>query len=193
MKEILKRIVCNRWFMLAAVAVLGYGSYLYYMTEWSNFHTVVPGEVYRSARMDMDELEHFTKHYHIKTVLNLAGAHTDKVWYEDEVAWCRQNGLAHIDLRFPNKNQPSGIQLRILMQTFRTAPRPILIHCRSGADRTGLASAIWLYSMEGLTADDADRQLSWYYGHFSAFGSGVMDDCFAGWVRRHPRKILVRD
>ena len=52
-----------------------------------------------------------------------------------------------------------------LVAILRTAPRPILIHCRSGADRTGLASVIYLARIAKVDEETAERQLSLRFGH----------------------------
>jgi protein tyrosine/serine phosphatase len=56
----------------------------------------------------------------------------------------------------------------------RTAEAPMLLHCKSGADRAGLASAVAVL-VHGGTAEQALRQLSLRFGHFSASRTGVLD------------------
>ena len=81
-----------------------------------------------------------------------------------------------------------------LVAALRGAPRPALLHCKSGADRAGFAAAIFLL-LEGRPADEAMRQLSWRYGHIRRSRAGVLDAIlhsyaadaagkgFADWVR----------
>ena len=45
-----------------------------------------------------------------------------------------------------------------LIEAFRTAEAPILIKCSGGADRTGLAAAIYLLDKNGLAALGAARR-----------------------------------
>ncbi|MDB6454459.1 tyrosine-protein phosphatase [Falsirhodobacter sp. 20TX0035] len=52
------------------------------------------------------------------------------------------------------------------MALLRAAPKPVLIHCMSGADRTGLASALLLANLNH-DEDAAERQISFRYGHIS--------------------------
>jgi protein tyrosine/serine phosphatase len=61
-------------------------------------------------------------------------------------------------------------QLAKLTDALRDAPKPLLIHCRAGSDRTGLASAIYV-ATHGGSYHDAQKQLSLYYGHFPYLGS----------------------
>ena len=45
------------------------------------------------------------------------------------------------------------------------APKPILFHCHSGADRTGLASMMYLLLHTNGALADAQKQISFRYGH----------------------------
>ena len=67
-----------------------------------------------------------------------------------------------------------------LMAIMATAEKPILIHCRAGADRTGLASAIYVAGIARLGEMAAESQISLTYGHLSLFfiGAYAMDRTF---------------
>jgi len=52
-----------------------------------------------------------------------------------------------------------------------------LMHCKSGADRAGLASGLAIM-FEGGTAAEALKQLSWRFGHWSRARTGVLDAFF---------------
>lgn len=58
-----------------------------------------------------------------------------------------------------------GDEARQLATLLRDAPKPLLIHCRSGSDRTGLASAIYLNQVANIDQETAERQLSLRFGH----------------------------
>jgi protein tyrosine/serine phosphatase len=48
----------------------------------------------------------------------------------------------------------------------RDAPKPILVHFKSGADRTGCVATLYRYAMAGENAEAAACELSLRYGHF---------------------------
>jgi protein tyrosine/serine phosphatase len=52
---------------------------------------------------------------------------------------------------------------------------PIVMHCKSGADRVGLMSALYLIIHEGRPVEEAKRQLNWYYGHIRQTRTGILD------------------
>ncbi len=118
--------------------------------------------------------------HHIRTVLNLRGAFPGTPWYEAEVATVRDAGAEIISMPMSANSQPDAALLASLLYELRTAPRPILIHCNAGADRTGLAVALFELLEEGKPPREADHQLSFRYGHFPWLTSrtGAMDRTF---------------
>lgn len=69
---------------------------------------------------------------------------------------------------------------KTLIAALEGAARPVLIHCKAGAYRTGLDSALFEYLVVGRTAEEASGQLSFLYGHFPWYPSqtGAMDRTF---------------
>jgi protein tyrosine/serine phosphatase len=62
-----------------------------------------------------------------------------------------------------------------MIALFREVERPLLIHCKSGADRAGLASAVYLMVIENAPLHRARRMLSARYIHFRWTRTGVLD------------------
>ena len=52
-----------------------------------------------------------------------------------------------------------------LVALMRDAPKPLLIHCRAGADRSGLAASLYLAAIDGAGEERAEAQLSFRFGH----------------------------
>ncbi|MGO9611667.1 MAG: hypothetical protein ACLPX5_01335 [Dissulfurispiraceae bacterium] len=59
-----------------------------------------------------------------------------------------------------------------------------LIHCKTGADRSGLVAAMWKTLIDKEPKDEAARQLSILYGHLSIGDTAAMDDFFEKWNPR---------
>jgi protein tyrosine/serine phosphatase len=76
--------------------------------------------------------------------------------------------------------EPDPALLAHLLTALATAPTPLLIHCKDGADRTGLASALYELTVVHKSPAIADTQLSFRYGHFPWLTShtGAMDRTF---------------
>ena len=182
-----KCLVCV--FLMPAVSG---GSYLGYLQTSGNFHSIVAGEAYRSGQLNYDELVHYIREYGIKSILNLRGANKGSDWYEGEVAATERMHVQLLDYGISaNKDVPDA-DIAALMRIIREAPKPILIHCRAGADRSGLMASLYLYST-GRNADESFRQLSVAYGHISFWNTTqAMDRTFWRYVDAHSPDRLVQ-
>jgi protein tyrosine phosphatase (PTP) superfamily phosphohydrolase (DUF442 family) len=149
-----------------------------------NFQAVQEHVLYRSAQLRRGELELFARQYGLKSVLNLRGAHPGTYWYDQEMAATHDLGLSHYDYPLSAKRFVTGREIADILAIVRHAPKPLLIHCQSGADRSGLVAALFRYAVAGASAAEADRQLSLLYGHFPYLTSrsGAMDDSFWAYV-----------
>lgn len=132
-----------------------------------NFHAVEEGKLYRSAQLKPKELKHFIETRGIKTIINLMGPAPGSAWYEQEHATAKEFGAAVHDLQWYIDHLPTTENLRRLLDFYDTAPQPILIHCREGADRTGECAAIWRLHKQGYTNHAALEQLRLKYRHFA--------------------------
>jgi protein tyrosine/serine phosphatase len=149
-----------------------------------NFHAVREGTFYRSAQLSKDELRNAIREHKIRSVLNLRGAHPGQAWYDEEVAASQALGVAHYDYGLSAHRFVTREQIGEVLGIVRDAPKPLLVHCKAGADRAGLVSALYRFAGEGVSADQADRELSLVYGHFPylASRSKAMDDSFWAYV-----------
>jgi protein tyrosine phosphatase (PTP) superfamily phosphohydrolase (DUF442 family) len=129
---------------------------------------VIPGEAYRSRQLSAADLEDAIALYGIKSIVNLRGSRESAGWYDREVAVAREHGVEHYSFPMTAYKTPKPEQLIDIIETIREAPKPVLIHCLAGADRTGLVSALVLLD-NGESLDDAWKHLSIRYGHVPFF------------------------
>ncbi len=66
------------------------------------------------------------------------------------------------------------------------------MHCKSGADRAGLAAGLFLM-FNGGTSRDALRQLSWRFGHWSRARTGILDAFFLRFAETAEGRISFLD
>lgn len=151
--------------ILGLVAVAG-AAYACWHIATGNFHTVVPHEVYRSAQPSPERLARYTQHYGIRSVINLRGKNTSARWYRDQISAARDLGIVQVDFRMSASRRLSVDEADALVKLMKAMPKPILIHCSAGADRSGLAAALYLAAIAGAGESRAERQLSIKYGHF---------------------------
>lgn len=147
--------------------VLILASYLVWLQDSGNFAPVVEGAVYRSNQPTPERLADYQAAYGIKTVINLRGAVPDEDWYALEKLATEALGMTLIDVPLSSTRELSDQELQQLVEILRTAEKPILIHCRSGANRTGLAAAIYLAAIDHVDPKKAGKQLSLRFGHIA--------------------------
>lgn len=153
---------------------------------WTNFAVVVPGQLYRSNHPPPWRLASMARRYGLRTIVNLRGMCRNG---SDALsrAQAARLGLGFIDAPLSSGRAPRRDQLLALVAALSTAPRPILVHCKSGADRAGFAAALYLV-LHGETVAAAMRQLSLRFGHMRSSRTGMMDAL----LRRYSREAEGR-
>jgi protein tyrosine/serine phosphatase len=140
---------------------------------WTNFAVVAPGVLYRSNHPLPYHLARFTREAGLKTLINLRGlAKNGSDALSRDMA--RRLGLDFIDMALESRGAPQPDRILRLAEIYRTMARPALIHCKSGADRAGLAAALFIL-LNGGDTRTARRQLSLRYGHFRHSNTGILD------------------
>jgi protein tyrosine/serine phosphatase len=154
--------------ILVAILVffgLPLGGYTLYTVATGNFHEVVAGHVFRSAQLSKAELTGKIQRHGIKSVLNLRGKNAGRDWYDDEIEVCKKDGVVHYDVPLSAGKDVSVKRMDALVTILKKAPKPLLIHCESGADRAAFGAALYHLAVEGKSASEADNELTIWYGH----------------------------
>lgn len=148
--------------ILSACIVGGFG----YQLFSGNIHTVIAGELYRSGQLTPSKLAGLSKVFGIRSMINLRGENTTEPWYQSELHSAEGLGIQHIDFQMSAKRELTNDAVAKLVAIMKNAPKPLLLHCQGGADRTGLAAAIYLSAIAGQNEEVAEQQLSASFGHF---------------------------
>src|SRR5262249_57216146 len=85
----------------------------------------------------------------IASVLNLRGGSLADTFYQEEVRVTHALGVDFYDLPMSATRRPSRRELLLLLDLFGRCRYPLLIHCKEGSDRTGLACAPYLMASRG--------------------------------------------
>lgn len=129
------------------------------------FYEVDEGKFYRSPQPTAEDIDRAAE-LGVKTVINLRGASPGKLWYDEEKAATTRHNMLQIDIGMSAGRLPHREDLINLLDAFANAPRPILIHCLAGVDRTGEASAIYEMLYMGKSKEEALEMLSAKFAHF---------------------------
>jgi uncharacterized protein (TIGR01244 family) len=113
----------------------------------------------------------------VKTIVNLRGGREYGSWpLEKEAADAA--GLSILDFVVRSRGAPDKGMLLGARAFFAGLDYPVLVHCKSGADRAGFMAALYLLLHEGRPLAEAMKQLSIRYGHFRFAKTGILDRFF---------------
>ena len=135
-----------------------------------NFAVVEKGKFYRSAQLSANTLKSYIKEYGIKSVVNLRGKNPKASWWKKEAAVTRRSKVCFFNVPMTATKLTSRKNIKAILNIFDTAPRPILIHCQSGIDRTGEVSALWALDQQHKSHSTALAQLTLLY-RYSRFAN----------------------
>jgi protein tyrosine/serine phosphatase len=130
-----------------------------------NFHAVEAGALYRSSQLKPNRLKKYIKKLGIKTIINLRGINPTRHWWQREKRLAKEFGIKFYNIPFNAGTFSSKKNLYKLLYLYEHAPKPILIHCRDGADRSGEAAALWILEHQGKGKKEALKHLSIKYGY----------------------------
>jgi protein tyrosine phosphatase (PTP) superfamily phosphohydrolase (DUF442 family) len=174
------------WAILAALACsAGLGWEFRRPLFHGNLGVVDPGQVIRSAQ-PTTELLRLIRQYHLGSILNLRGGSPADWWYEAEVKTATESSVTYYDLPLNATRRPSRRELLMLIDLLERCTYPLLIHCKSGADRTGLATAIYRMVRMGEPPDRAIQAFSLEFYHIPLGGPEHLHeplDEYAAWLR----------
>jgi hypothetical protein len=120
--------------------------------------------VYRSAQPYGGHVDRLIGGFGLRALINLRGANPGTHWYENERRICDERGVQVIDLPFNSKRLPDKEKLVEVLDRMQFAPKPLLVKCSGGADRTSFVSGLYVLQSE--------------YAHAAA-GPGAIDEALA--------------
>lgn len=188
-----KRFARWRWraFVTFLALMVALSFYVIDTIYHANFHVIVNGEAFRSGQMSAEQLARVIQKNGIKSILNLRGENPTTSWHRAEIATTAKWNVVHYDWGFGSGDELSVEKMNDLVALLRATPKPVLIHCQAGADRTGLASALYCYAVEKQKPEIAGQQLTVWYGHlpFYWLKAQAMDDSFWRYVSNDTHQI----
>lgn len=139
---------------------------------WTNEAEIAPG-VWRSNQPGPARFRRLRARG-ISSVLTLRGP-SDSAPNMIERAQCAKLGLTLEVAKLSARSAPQRENLQELLAIFRRIEKPFVMHCKSGADRAGLASALYLMVIEKRSLQEARAQLSFRFLHLKQTKTGILD------------------
>lgn len=118
----------------------------------------------------------------VRTVINLRGG-SDGSSQVLEQAACRDLGLPLVTFRMSSREAPAAEQVHAARALFESIAYPALLHCKSGADRSGVMSVLYLHFRRGIPIREAMQQLHLRYLHWDGGDTGILDFTFRKYLR----------
>ena len=146
---------------------------------WTNEAEIAPG-VRRSNQPTRARLARL-RDRGVRTVLSLRSA--GGAPHFSLVKHCGELGLELHVIPLSSRHAPERDSLIALIDLFRRLERPFVMHCKSGADRAGLAAAIYLMAIDGRGVDDARRMLSLRFLHLKWGRAGILGRLLDAYAR----------
>lgn len=138
---------------------------------WTNLGEVAPG-VWRSNQPSATRVGRYAK-MGIRSIVYLRGpGRWSYLLFEEEA--CARHGITLHVAHLGARSLVSRDLLLDLLDLYDTVEKPVLFHCKSGADRAGLASALWLLHREGASVERAREELSFRYLHLRNSPTGIL-------------------
>jgi protein tyrosine/serine phosphatase len=154
---------------------------------WTAHHPIAP-EMYRANQPAPFHLAR-AKRRGVRTIVNLRGARPCGSYALEEDA-CRRLGLTLENFPVNSRDAPRKEVIHGARSLFDRIAYPAIMHCKSGADRAGFMSVLYLLLKKNVPLKQALSHLSWRYGHIRQAKTGILDAFFASYQAACERKPL---
>lgn len=138
---------------------------------YTNFHSV-DDQLYRSSQPLPHQVRKWGR-MGIKTIINLRGG-MQYGSYPLEVEAAQQAGITFEGLQLRSRALPDVEQLEKLEALLNRIEYPAVLHCKAGADRASLGSALY-FLIKHNDYEAARGQMTLKYGHIKGSKTGVLD------------------
>lgn len=172
---------------LAALVDMTFRDHAFLRVWWTNAHWI-SDEMVRTNQPWPFQIRRWARRG-IKTVVNLRGG-LGSSFHQLEREACAREGVQLENFLVTSRGAPTLEQVEGAKALFERIRYPALMHCKSGADRAGLMSTLYLHFRKGEPVEQAVRMLSLRFGHVRQGKTGVIDYYFDQYVRHGMPKGL---
>jgi protein tyrosine/serine phosphatase len=165
-----------------------WGDHGFLRVRFRNLHRI-SDEMYRANQPSPEHITRYAKELGLKTIINLRGT-SPKGYYLLEKEACERNGIKLVDFQMFSRDAPSRESVLGAKELFAQIAYPALMHCKSGADRAGVMSVLYMHFRKGQPIEQAVEQLSRKYLHIREGKTGVLDFFFETYLKECAPKGL---
>ncbi len=155
-------------------------------TFYSNWFRL-PGGLYRSNQPAPFGLRRRVRRYGLRQVVTLRGGEQPRGWYQLEKATLIREGVDFDWMKVYSRGLLGLDDFIHLKAQIDQLELPCLIHCKSGADRAGFVATLYRHYRLGEPIEQAMKEMSIRYGHFSSAKTGILDAFFLEYLSGRQR------
>ena len=144
---------------------------------------VLPGQMYRSNQPYPYQIKRDIKNYNIKSIINLRGERHCSSYYLEENT-CKLVNIKIYNFPISSRDIPDKSKLIGFNKLLDQVEYPCLMHCKSGADRAGLAAALYLIFRKNYSLEKASRELNFKHLHIKFTKTGILDHFFSELIKK---------
>ncbi len=163
----------NKLFSYVDSTLSDHGIFRYTWRSWGK----ISSEMYRCNQPFPFQIKNDIRKYKIKTIINLRGERHCSSFYLEKKQ-CLKSGVTLINFPLSSRDLPTYKKTLALKDLFNKIEYPALMHCKSGADRAGIAAALYLISRKKKNLIIAKKQLSFKHLHLKYAKTGILDFFF---------------
>ncbi len=152
---------------------LVWGDHGFLRARFRNLHQI-SDEMWRGNQPGPKDVERYAAELGIKTIINLRGEST-KGYYLLEKEACERHGVVLIDYQMFSRDTPTKEKIFGARDLFDEIAYPAFMHCKSGADRAGIMSFLYMMLRAKVPLEEAAEQISFKYLHVKQGKTGVLD------------------
>ena len=150
----------------------------------------LPGNMYRSNQPYPMQIKRYKRKYGINSIINLRGKRNCSSYYLEK-EYCDNNNIMLHNFPITSRDLPSKKTIIDFLKLLDVVEYPVLMHCKSGADRAGIAACLYLIYKKKYDVISASKQLSFKYLHIKFAKTGILDHLFETAIKEE--KVSSKD
>ncbi len=143
----------------------------------------LPDNMYRCNQPYPFQIKKYKKIYNIKTVINLRGERNCSSYYLEK-EYCDNNNIKLYNFPISSRDLPTKDTIKSFFLLLDKIKYPAIMHCKSGADRAGIAASLYLIYKKKYDVFDAAKQLSFKHLHIKYAKTGILDYLFETAIKK---------
>jgi protein tyrosine/serine phosphatase len=157
--------------------------------KWRSLHKVSE-KTYRSNQPFPWQILTDKNKRGIKTIINLRGVRNCSSFFLEKET-CEKHNIKLINFPVTSRAAPKVETILAAKKLFNEIEYPVIMHCKSGADRAGLMSALYLILHKNISVNEAKKQLSFKYLHLKYAKTGILDAFFDNYLKENKKQDFL--